>query len=85
MKKNHEKKRKKNIFSIDFLVKLWYSYSMKTKKQPFTITEKQIAEFAENNDMIALAGDMFEDAGGHVIHESEVVDMIIEASGDLEW
>ena len=40
------------------------------------ITEKQIAEFAENNDMIALAGDMFEDAGGHVIHESEVVDMI---------
>lgn len=58
---------------------------MKTKKQPFTITEKQIAEFAENNDMIALAGDMFEDAGGHVIHESEVVDMIIEASGVLEW
>ena len=40
------------------------------------ITEKQIAEFAQNNDMIALAGDMFEDAGGHVIHESEVVDMI---------
>ena len=40
------------------------------------ITEKQIAEFALNNDMIALAGDMFEDAGGHVIHESEVVEMI---------
>ena len=40
------------------------------------ITEKQIAEFAQNNDMIALAGDMFEDAGGHVIHESEVEDMI---------
>ena len=40
------------------------------------ITDKQIAEFAQNNDMIALAGDMFEDAGGHVIHESEVVDMI---------
>ena len=27
------------------------------------ITEKQIAEFAEANDMIALVGDMFEDAG----------------------
>ena len=49
------------------------------------ITEKQIAEFAEDNDMIALAGDMFEDAGGHIIHESEVVDMIIDASGCLEW
>tara|TARA_R100000995_G_C3425808_1_gene96142 strand:+ start:222 stop:398 length:177 start_codon:yes stop_codon:yes gene_type:complete len=58
---------------------------MKTKKHPFIVTEKQIAEFAENNDMIALAGDMFEDAGGHVIHESEVIDMIIEASGVLEW
>lgn len=40
------------------------------------ITEKQIAEFAEANDMIALFGDMFEDAGGNVIHESEVEDMI---------
>ena len=49
------------------------------------ITEKQIAEFALNNDMIALAGDMFEDAGGNVIHESEVVDMIIDKSGVLEW
>ena len=40
------------------------------------ITEKQIAEFAEANDMIALVGDMFEDAGGHLVHESEVEDMI---------
>ena len=40
------------------------------------ITEKQIAEFAEANDMIALVGDMFEDAGGHMVHESEVEDMI---------
>jgi hypothetical protein len=49
------------------------------------ITEKQIAEFAETNDMVALAGDMFEDAGGHIIHESEVVDMIIDESGCLKW
>ena len=40
------------------------------------ITEKQIAKFALNNDMIALAGDMFEDAGGNMIHESEVIEMI---------
>jgi hypothetical protein len=40
------------------------------------ITDKQIAEFAEANDMIALVGDMFEDAGGHMVHESEVVEMI---------
>ena len=57
---------------------MWYTYSMK-------ITNKQIAEFAETHDMIALAGDMFEDAGGHVIHESEVVDMLIDESGVLEW
>ena len=46
-----------------------YTYHMK-------ITDKQIAEFAEANDMIALVGDMFEDAGGHMVHESEVVEMI---------
>ena len=57
---------------------MWYSYYMR-------ITEKQIAEFAETNDMVALAGDMFEDAGGHIIHESEVVDMIIDESGCLKW
>lgn len=48
---------------------MWYTYHMK-------MTDKQIAKFALNNDMIALAGDMFEDAGGNVIHESEVVEMI---------
>ena len=42
------------------------------------ITEKQIAEFAENNDMIALFGDMFELPCGNVIHESEVEDMVKE-------
>ena len=47
------------------------------------ITEKQIAEFAEANDMIALFGDMFEDAGGNVIHESEVEDMLKE--GRAMW
>ena len=85
-------KMQKNFFftfflrlAIDFSVNLWYAYSMKTKKHPFIVTEKQISEFAENNDMIALAGDMLEDAGGHVIHESEVIDMIIEAAGVLEW
>ena len=42
------------------------------------ITEKQIVEFAENNDMIALFGDMFELPCGNQIHESEVEDMIKE-------
>jgi hypothetical protein len=42
------------------------------------ITEKQIAEFAEANDMILMGFDWFEDAGGNVIHESEVEDMIKE-------
>ena len=52
------------------------------------ITEKQIADFAEDNDMIALFGDMFEDAGGNVIHESEVEDMIKEGKAmwpDMVW
>jgi len=49
------------------------------------ITNKQITDFAETHDMVALAGDMFEDAGGNVIHEAEVVDMIIDESGCLKW
>ena len=40
------------------------------------ITNKQIAEFAEANDMMPLAGDLFEDAGGHVWHESNIEDLI---------
>ena len=42
------------------------------------ITEKQINKFVEDNDMIALGGDMFEDAGGHVWHESNIADIIEE-------
>ena len=34
--------------------------------------------------MTALAGDMFEDAGGHVIHESEVIEMIEAGKPCLE-
>jgi hypothetical protein len=49
------------------------------------ITNKQITDFAETHDMVALAGDMFEDAGGNIIHEAEVVDMIIDESGCLKW
>ena len=50
---------------------MWYSYYMK-------VTEKQINDFVEENDMIALGGDMFEDAGGHVWHESNIEDEIKE-------
>lgn len=50
---------------------MWYSYYMK-------VTEKQINDFVEANDMIALGGDMFEDAGGHVWHESNIEDEIKE-------
>ena len=42
------------------------------------ITEKQINKFVEDNDMIALGGDMFEDAGGHVWHEANIIDEIEE-------
>ena len=42
------------------------------------ITEKQINKFVEDNDMIALGGDMFEDAGGHVWHEANIMDEIEE-------
>ena len=48
---------------------MWYSYYMK-------ITEKQIAEFAEANDMMPIGGDLFEDAGGHVWHDSNIEDVI---------
>ena len=40
------------------------------------ITEDQINKFVEDNDMIALGGDMFEDAGGHVWHEANIMDEI---------
>ena len=63
------KKQNKNTFPLDFYLNLCYSYYMK-------ITEKQIAEFAEANDMMPLAGDLFEDAGGHVWHESNIEDLI---------
>ena len=46
------------------------------------ITEDQINKFVEDNDMIALGGDMFEDAGGHVWHEANIMDEI-EDWGDL--
>ena len=42
------------------------------------ITEKQINKFVEDNGMIALGGDMFEDAGGHVWHEANIIDEIEE-------
>ena len=44
---------------------------------------KQITEFAENNDMVAMGEDWFEDAGGNVIHEASVEDMIKE--GKAMW
>ena len=40
------------------------------------ITEKQINDFVEENDMTPLGGDMFEDAGGHVWHEANIMDEI---------
>ena len=43
------------------------------------ITEKQINDFVEENDMTPLGGDMFEDAGGHVWHEANIMDEIEEA------
>ena len=43
------------------------------------ITDKQIAEFAKANDMVPHEfEDWFEDAGGHVWHESNIADIIKE-------
>tara|TARA_Y100001951_G_C11240097_1_gene239955 strand:+ start:89 stop:232 length:144 start_codon:yes stop_codon:yes gene_type:complete len=36
----------------------------------------EILEFAEENDLKPLAGDMFEDAGGHIMHEDEVIELM---------
>ena len=63
------KKQNKNTFYLDFYPIVWYTYYMK-------ITEKQINKFVEDNDMVALGGDMFEDAGGHVWHEANIIDEI---------
>ena len=52
------------------------------------ITTKQITEFAENNDMVAMGEDWFEDAGGNVIHEASIEDMIKEGRAmwpDMVW
>ena len=38
--------------------------------------EKELYEFAENNDMRPVLGDSFEDADGNIIHESEVIEMM---------
>ena len=40
------------------------------------ITEDQINKFIEDNDMMPLGGDLFEDAGGHVWHEVDIIDEI---------
>ena len=40
------------------------------------ITEDQINKFIEDNDMMPLGGDLFEDAGGHVWHEANIIDEI---------
>tara|TARA_R110002012_G_scaffold50817_1_gene131435 strand:- start:1311 stop:1529 length:219 start_codon:yes stop_codon:yes gene_type:complete len=45
--------------------------------------EKELYEFAENNDMKPVLGDSFEDADGNVIHESEVIEMM--ESEEAEW
>ena len=69
MPRKQIKKQNKNTFSLDFNLIPWYSYYMK-------ITEEQINKFVEDNAMIPLGGDMFEDAGGHVWHESNIEDEI---------
>jgi hypothetical protein len=69
MPRKQIKEQNKNTFSLDFYLNLCYSYYMK-------ITEEQINKFVEDNDMMPLGGDMFEDAGGHVWHESNIEDEI---------
>jgi hypothetical protein len=38
--------------------------------------EKAFNAFLEKNEMIPIGGDLFEDAGGHVWHESNIEDEI---------
>ena len=40
------------------------------------ITEKQINDFIEENDMKPLGGDCFEDAGGQVWHEANIIEWL---------
>ena len=47
------------------------------------ISDKQISDFAEANDMTALFGDMFELPCGNQIHESDIENMIKE--GEAMW
>jgi hypothetical protein len=40
------------------------------------ITEKQLSDFIENSDMKHLGGDLYEDAGGHVWHEANIIEWL---------
>jgi len=46
--------------------------------------EKELYQFAENNDMKPVLGDSFEDADGNIIHESEVIEMMEREEAE-EW
>tara|TARA_R110002153_G_scaffold43986_3_gene124134 strand:- start:1725 stop:1895 length:171 start_codon:yes stop_codon:yes gene_type:complete len=47
------------------------------------ITDKQISEFAQSNDITPLFHGYFEDAGGNMIHEYDIENMIRE--GKAMW
>ena len=68
-KKLRKKKDKKTIKSV-------WLFSEAVVYSGMEITEDQINKFIEDNDMMPLGGDMFEDAGGHVWHEANIIDEI---------
>jgi len=48
------------------------------------INMDQLAEYVDNNDYTHVGGDFYEDAGGHVVHEDEIIGLMEkEYSEDL--
>lgn len=45
--------------------------------------ELDIINYAEANSIQRLHGDMFTDAGGHIIHEDEIIRMMEQAKEDI--
>lgn len=45
--------------------------------------EIDILNFAEANSIQRLHGDMWTDAGGHVLHEDEIIRMMEQAKEDI--
>tara|TARA_R100000655_G_scaffold90526_1_gene131093 strand:- start:2654 stop:2851 length:198 start_codon:yes stop_codon:yes gene_type:complete len=48
------------------------------------IRESELTEFASANSMRRITVSAFEDAGGHLLHESEVIEMMNKSKGETK-